>query len=192
MCLKHEAVITVSAPRMVSNRDNGGAMFWTKTDFSLKCPTTPAGSHYSTETFCSWLWASPLYFFFNWKPEISSPSMTHIGPANGHVTARAGRAAVCSHSDLFAAEAGERLVSTELQRQPCRTDPHPAPQSTIVTGTTYVALMKQRRHKNASPAPPFWHWSPKHRLAPQQVIHTARGEPAFTLPWLSPTFKQNT
>lgn len=81
MCLKHEAVITMSAPRIASNRDNGGATFWTKTDFSPNWPTTPAGSHYSTETFLSWLQASPFFFFLNWKPEISSLSMTHIGPS---------------------------------------------------------------------------------------------------------------
>lgn len=81
--------------------------------------------------------------------------MTHIGPANSHITAGAGRAAVRSHSDLFAAEAGERPVSTELQRQPCCTDPRPAPQRAIGTGTTYVALTKQHRHKNTPPPPPF-------------------------------------
>lgn len=147
MCLKHEAVITVSAPRMVSNRDNGGATFWTKTDFRLKWPTTPAGSHYSTETFCSWLWASPLNFFFNWKPEISSPSMTHIRrserlPHGGGWQSWSPQ----PFKDLFDAKAEGHPVSADL-----RTTASPAARIRIPllqsaagssTSTAYVALLE--------------------------------------------------
>ena len=80
MCLKHEAVITVSAPRIVSNRDNGGATFWTKTDFSLKWPTTQLVPITAQRPFAH-DYELRHYFFLNWKPEISSPSMTHTGPS---------------------------------------------------------------------------------------------------------------
>lgn len=143
MCLKHEAVITMSAPRTVSNHDNGGATFWTKTDFSLQWPTTPAVSHYSTETFCSWFWATPpLYFFFKIGNQKYPPHLWLIlDLANGYLMAGGWRSWACNSWEICSIQSMKSTPSSKELQSVSSTTSRRAASSTCTQCNTRMHIL---------------------------------------------------